>query len=151
MRRILSFACESNVTAFEPFRRDMFEGYLPQDPMQHQILESYLLIIWGHAVAQLLRHCATNPKVAGSIPDSVVGIFYWHNPSGRTMSLESTQSLTDMSTRNISWGRGGRCVGLTTLSPSFRLSWNLGASASLNLQGLLRLVMGLLYLYVTYS
>jgi hypothetical protein len=23
---------------------------------------------WGHAVAQLLRHCATNPKVAGSIP-----------------------------------------------------------------------------------
>jgi hypothetical protein len=27
----------------------------------------------GHAVAQWLRHCATNRKVAGSIPDSVIG------------------------------------------------------------------------------
>jgi hypothetical protein len=27
-----------------------------------------------------------------------------HNPSGRTMALESTQPLTEMSTRNISWG-----------------------------------------------
>ena len=30
-----------------------------------------------------------------------------------------TQPLTEMSTRNISWGsKGGRCVGLTTLPPS---------------------------------
>jgi hypothetical protein len=28
-----------------------------------------------HAVAQWLRHCATNRKVAGSIPDGVIGIF----------------------------------------------------------------------------
>jgi hypothetical protein len=27
------------------------------------------------AVAQWLRYCATNPKVAGSIPDGVIGIF----------------------------------------------------------------------------
>jgi len=27
-----------------------------------------------------------------------------HNPSGRTMTLGSTQTLTEMSTRNISWG-----------------------------------------------
>jgi hypothetical protein len=33
-----------------------------------------------------------------------LGIFHWHNPSGRTMSLGSTQPLTEMSTRNISWG-----------------------------------------------
>jgi hypothetical protein len=26
----------------------------------------------GHAVAQWLRHCATNRKVAGSIPDGVI-------------------------------------------------------------------------------
>jgi len=26
------------------------------------------------------------------------------NPSGRTMSLGSTQPLTEMSTRNVSWG-----------------------------------------------
>jgi hypothetical protein len=27
-------------------------------------------------VAQWLRYCATNPKVAGSIPDGVIGIFH---------------------------------------------------------------------------
>jgi len=27
---------------------------------------------------------------------------YWHNPSGRTMTLGLTQPLTEMSTRNIS-------------------------------------------------
>jgi hypothetical protein len=52
-----------------------------------------------------LRHCATNWKVAGSIPDGV--IFHWHNPFGRTMAVGSTQPLTEMSTRNISWGGGG--------------------------------------------
>jgi hypothetical protein len=30
----------------------------------------------GHAVAQLLRHCATNRKVAGSIFDGVIGIVH---------------------------------------------------------------------------
>jgi hypothetical protein len=29
-----------------------------------------------HAVGQWLRHCATNRKVAGSIPDGVIGIFH---------------------------------------------------------------------------
>ena len=34
------------------------------------------------------------------------------------MALGLTQSLTEMSTRNISLGgKGGRCVGLTTLPP----------------------------------
>ena len=66
-----------------------------------------------------LRHCATSRKVAGSILGGVIGIFHWHNPSGRTMALGLTQPLTEMSTRNISWGgKGGRCVWLTTLPPS---------------------------------
>jgi len=35
------------------------------------------------------------------------------------MVLGLTQPLTEMSTRNISWGdKGGRCVGLKTLPPS---------------------------------
>jgi hypothetical protein len=38
-------------------------------------------------VAQWLRHCATNWKVAGSIPDGVIGIFHLRNPSNRTMAL----------------------------------------------------------------
>jgi hypothetical protein len=37
---------------------------------------------------------ATNRKVAGSIPDGVMGIFQWHNPAGRTMALGWTQPLT---------------------------------------------------------
>jgi hypothetical protein len=41
---------------------------------------------------------------AGSIPDGVTGNFHLHNPSGRTMALGLTQPLTEMSTRNISWG-----------------------------------------------
>jgi len=34
------------------------------------------------------------------------------------MALDLTPLLTEMSTRNISWGKGGRCVGLTTIPPS---------------------------------
>ena len=56
------------------------------------------------AVAQWLRCCATNRKVSGSIPDGVIGIFHQRNPSDRTMALGSTQPLTEMSTRSISWG-----------------------------------------------
>jgi len=33
---------------------------------------------WGNAVAQWLKCCATNRKVAGSIPAGVIGIFHWH-------------------------------------------------------------------------
>jgi len=40
--------------------------------------------------------------------------FHYRNPSGRTRALGPTQSVTKMSTSNISWGdKGGRCVGLT--------------------------------------
>ena len=66
-----------------------------------------------------LRHCVTRRKVTGSIPDGVTAIFHWHNPSGSTMALGSTQPLTEMSTRNVSLGgKGARCLGLTTLPPS---------------------------------
>jgi hypothetical protein len=61
----------------------------------------------GQAVAQWLRHCATNRKVAESIPDSVIGIFYWHNSFGCTMTLGIFPGV-----------KGGRCLGLTTLPPS---------------------------------
>jgi hypothetical protein len=43
-------------------------------------------------------------KVACSILDGVIGIFHWHNPSGHTLALGSTQALTEVSTRNISLG-----------------------------------------------
>ena len=50
------------------------------------------------------KYCTTNRKVAGSIPDGVTGIFQSLNPFGRIVALESTQTLTEMSTMNPSWG-----------------------------------------------
>jgi hypothetical protein len=94
-----------------------------------------------------LRHCATSRKVAGSITSAFIGIFHWHNSSGRTMALGLTQPLKVLSTRIISWCKGGLCIGLTTLPPSsVKLSWHLGASTSWNPRSLSRPVMGLLYL-----
>jgi len=58
-------------------------------------------------------------QVVGSIRNGVIEIFHWHNLSGYTMALGSTQPLTEMSNRNISWGgKGGQCIGLTTLPSS---------------------------------
>ena len=86
-----------------------------------------------------LRHCGTSRKVAGSIPDGVTGIFHWHNPSGRTVALDSTQPLTEVSTRSTPEGLRRpvrRADNLTTFI--YRLSWNMGASTSWNPQGLSR-------------
>jgi hypothetical protein len=46
----------------------------------------------GYAVTQLVE--ALRRKFASSIPDGVIGIFYRHNPSGRTVALGLTHSLT---------------------------------------------------------
>ena len=64
------------------------------------------------------------------------------------MALGSTQPLTEMSTRGISWGKGGRCVRLTNLLPSCTdCPEILGASTSWSPKGLSRPVWGLVCLY----
>jgi len=63
-----------------------------------------ILVVRGTRWRSWLRHCPKSRKIAGSIPDGVTGNFHWHYPSGRTMALGSTQPLTEMSTRNTSWG-----------------------------------------------
>jgi hypothetical protein len=64
------------------------------------------------------------------------------------MALGSTQPLTEMSTRIFLGGKGGWCVGLTTLQPSGTdCLKNLEASTSWNPQSLSKPVMGLLLLY----
>jgi hypothetical protein len=68
--------------------------------------------------------------------------FYWRNNSGRTMALGSTQPLTVLGI--FPGGKGGRCVGLTTLPPSCADCLEIW-----NPQGLSRSVMGLLYSYFT--
>jgi hypothetical protein len=61
---------------------------------------------WGTRCRSWLRHYATSRKVAGSIPDELIGFFNWPNPSSSTMALGSTQPLTEMSTRNLPGCKG---------------------------------------------
>ena len=65
------------------------------------IPHTHIVFIYGPF---LYWHSARSRKVVGSIPDGVIWIFHWHNPSGRTVALGLTQPLTEMSTRNISLG-----------------------------------------------
>ena len=46
------------------------------------VLTSVISILWGTAVAQWLRCCATNRKVVGSIPASVIKSFRSHYGPG---------------------------------------------------------------------
>ena len=50
-----------------------------------------------------LRYRVTNQKVAVSIPDGISGTFYLLNHSGLTMTLGSTQPLTEMSIKDLLW------------------------------------------------
>jgi membrane-bound lytic murein transglycosylase B len=68
------------------------------------LIEAAISFNVGTAAAQWLRYWATNQKVTGSIPDCVTEFFVDINTSDRTMALGSTQPLTEMSTRSISWG-----------------------------------------------
>ena len=74
-------------------------------------VKSVLWLIWclteeysGYAVTQLLD--ALRYKLEGRGFDSrwCHWNFHWRNPSDRTMALGLNQKLTEMSTRNISWG-----------------------------------------------
>jgi len=74
----------------------------------------FIYLYVGTAVAQWLRCCATNQKVAGSIPAGVSGFF---------IDIKSSRShhgpgVDSASNRVFSGGKGGRCVRLTTLPPS---------------------------------
>jgi len=66
------------------------------------------------------RGDATSRKVAGSIPDRVIGIFYSLNPSGRSMALPSAQRLREWIPGVSPRGKDSRCLVLTTLPLSCR-------------------------------
>jgi hypothetical protein len=49
-----------------------------------------------------LGYCVTSRTVAGSIPDGVNDVFYWHNPSSCTTALGSTRPPKGISASSIS-------------------------------------------------
>jgi hypothetical protein len=55
----------------------------------------------GTQLVEAQRH---NPEGRGFDFRWVIGIFHSLNPSVRTMAVGSTQSLTEMRTRCVSWG-----------------------------------------------
>jgi hypothetical protein len=56
-------------------------------------------------VIYFILYYATSRKVTSSFAGEVIGFFSWHKPSSRTMALGSTQSLTEMSIRNLPGGK----------------------------------------------
>jgi hypothetical protein len=58
----------------------------------------------GHAVTQLVEALHYKPVGREFNARWSHWIFHWLNPFGHAMALGSTQSLTEMSTRDISWG-----------------------------------------------
>jgi hypothetical protein len=108
-------------TARQQFQRVMLWCLLPD-----------LLWLQGYSEnKRCIKVQTTSRKVAGSIPDGVIRIFHWHNPSGHTMALRSTQPLTEMRSRNIFWGyrrpvrRADNLINFMC-----RPSWNLRPSTS---------------------
>jgi hypothetical protein len=58
------------------FRENTEHTVFTKVPANKQVLDIKLHNEQGHAVTQWLRHCATNRKVAESIPDGAIGIFH---------------------------------------------------------------------------
>jgi len=70
----------SSLMQFFPLRkpyslRGNHESGRDRETIGDGIYNIYFPANWGTAVAQWLRRCATNRKVAGSIPDGVIGLF----------------------------------------------------------------------------
>jgi hypothetical protein len=88
-------------------RRPISEDSPMEVEFWHQLLYFFMWILStfrGMRWHSWLRHYATSRKVAGSNPDEV-DFFNLPNPSSRTMALRSTQTLTEMSTRNLPGGK----------------------------------------------
>ena len=113
-----------------------------------RIFRSYLTTWGGTAVAQWLRCCVTDRKVAGSIPSSVSGFFidiilpFALCPWGRISPWQKWVPGA------FPGGKGDRCLRLTNYHHPMPLSRNLGTLTSWNRLGPCEPVMELLYLYL---
>jgi hypothetical protein len=59
----------------------------------------------GHVVANWGADTTTSQKVTVEVPSAVTGFFNLPNPSSRIMTLNFTNSLMEMSTRNLPGGK----------------------------------------------
>jgi hypothetical protein len=66
-------------------------------------------------MAQMVGALHCKREGTASIPDGVIGIC--HNPSSCTVALGSSHPPTEFQ-EYFMRGKGGQCVGLTTLPPS---------------------------------
>ena len=114
--------------------------YVNNDMKYNYIL--LLLLTLGTAAAQWLRCCATNRKVAGSIPAGVSG-FFIDIKSFRSHYGPGVDSVPGV----FPGGKGGRCIRLTTYHHPVPLSQALGTLTSWNPLGHSRPVTGLLFYY----
>jgi hypothetical protein len=72
-------------------------------PYKHLFVASLRSVVLR--LTEFFYHSLSPPSLSLSLcEDDVIGIFHRHNPSDRTMALGSTQPLTEMSNRRISWG-----------------------------------------------
>jgi hypothetical protein len=94
--------------------------------------------LWG---PRWLRCCATNRKVAGSIPAGVTGFFIYIKSfrSHYGPGVDSASNRNEYQEHFLG-GKGGRCVRVTTLPPSCAVVMKSG-----NLLGLSKPVTGLIY------
>jgi hypothetical protein len=82
----------------------------PQKKYIHSVLTCSTKCARYHHKTNAAAVSPTGWKVAGSIPDAVIDIFHWSNPSGSTVALGSTQPVKEMSTRVISWRVQAACA-----------------------------------------
>jgi len=99
-------------------------------------------LILGHAVAQLVGALRFKPEGRGFDWNFLLTSYRPHYGPG----VDSASNGNEYQEYFLG-GKGGRCVGLTTLPPSCADCHEIwGASTSWNPQGLSRPVMGLLYI-----
>ena len=92
-------------------------GDMKSDTLNREWINIHI-IMCGYAVAQLVEALCYEPEGrAGSIPDGVTGIFRWRNPSGCGSGSDSGSNRNEHHEYYLR-GKGGRCVGLTTLPPT---------------------------------
>ena len=147
LKTILSQTCDKIVCTFQIKYIFLLLYLLSFYPLFFGFLMFWLLSVGPLFPTYSFSYYATNRKVAGSIPDDIIGIFRWRNPSVRTMTLGSTQSLIKMRTRRISWWL---MLPVRMADKTYQLpvpsSWNLETLNSWKTLGHSRPLTGLLYL-----